>query len=135
MVPIKSIMTTNVIFTKKDVSILEAVETLSKNNISGMPVVNDQLQVVGILSQKDVLEILLDKRLDLSKTVEDYMTRKVVCFNEEDKIVDICKFFIKSYVRRVPILQDGKLVGIVSRRDIVKLILELGRKTSDFRYA
>ena len=134
MYSIKSIMTTNVIFVRPETSIFEAMTLLTENKISGVPVVDDQLRVIGILSEKDVLEMLMDKDLDIKKTVGDYMTREVVCFTEEDSAIDICKFFIRTNIRRVPIVKDGKLIGVVSRRDIVELILEIRTKMSDFRF-
>ena len=134
MLPLKSIMTSNVISVTPQTPIFEALDLLTKHKISGLPVVDEQMQVVGILSEKDVLRILLDKHLNGKKLVEDYMTRDVVTFTEEDGAVDVCKFFMHSYIRRVPIVRDGKLVGVVSRHDIVELILEAKRKLSDFRY-
>ena len=134
MYSIKSIMTTNVISVRPETPIFEAMTLLTENKISGVPVVDDQLRVIGILSEKDVLEMLMDKDLDIKKTVGDYMTRDVVCFTEEDSAIDICKFFIRTNIRRVPIVKDGKLIGVVSRRDIVELILEIRTKMSDFRF-
>lgn len=134
MLPIKSIMTTNVISVHPETPIFDALHLLTKHRISGLPVVDQEMHVKGILSEKDVLRILLDKRLDGKKTVEDYMSREAVCFGEEDSASEVCKFFIKSHMRRVPICKEGKLIGIVSRHDIVELILEAKSKISDFRY-
>jgi CBS domain-containing protein len=134
MITIKSIMTTDVVSVKENIPIYEALDLLSKKRISGLPVVNDQDHIVGILSEKDVLRILIDKKLGVKKTVRDYMTREVICYTEEDSAIDLCSFFIRSNIRRVPIVREGKLVGIVSRRDIVNLILEAKSKISDFRY-
>jgi len=134
MLPIKSIMITNVVSVNPDNPIYEALHLLAKHKISGMPVVDTANAVVGILSEKDVLRILIDKRLDVKSKVEDYMSRDVVCFTEEDSAIDICKFFAGSHKRRVPIVREGKLIGIVSRADIIPLILEASDKISDFRY-
>jgi len=76
----------------------------------------------GQVMTKDVMRLLFEE--DLSKrNVLDYMTHKVVSFKESSSITDICKFFMKNNVRRVPILNDeNKLVGIVSRRDVLREI-------------
>jgi len=134
MLSIHSIMTTDVITVKAATPIYEALNLLEKHKVSGMPVVNDDNHVVGILSEKDVLKILIDKKLDVKSTVSDYMSRDVVCFTEQDKAIDICKFFIRSNKRRVPIVKEKKLVGVVSRGDIIPLILEAKKQISDFRY-
>ena len=134
MLPIKSIMTTQVIYVHPETPIFDALGLLTKHRISGLPVVDQDMRIKGILSEKDVLRILLDKKLDGKKLVEDYMTRDVICFSEDTRATDICKFFMKNYIRRVPVCKQGKLIGIVSRRDIVELILEAKSKISDFRY-
>lgn len=134
MLPVKSIMTTGVITVKADTPIYEALYLLAKNKISGIPAVDGEDKVIGILSEKDVLRILVDKKLDHKKTVDDYMSRDVICFQEDDSAIDVCKFFIRSNIRRVPIVKDNKLVGILSRADIIPLILEAKNKISDFRY-
>jgi len=134
MLPLKSIMTIGVITVKSDTPIYEALYLLSKNKISGIPVVDDEEQVIGVLSEKDVLKILFDKKLDVKSTVDDYMSRDIICFSEEDSAIDVCKFFIRSNIRRVPIIKGNKLVGIISRADIIPLILEAKNKISNFRY-
>ena len=127
-------MTIGVITVKADTLIYEALYLLAKNKVSGLPVVNDENEVVGVLSEKDVLRILVDRKLDLKSTVDDYMSHDVICFKEYDNAFDVCQFFIRSNIRRVPIVRDNKLVGIVSRADIIPLILEAKNKISNFRY-
>ena len=134
MLPLKSIMTIGVITVKADTPIYEALYLLTRNKISRIPVVDEDEEVIGVLSEKDVLNILFDKKLDVKSTVEDYMSRDVICFTEDDSAIDVCKFFIRSNIRRVPITKDNKLVGIVSRADIIPLILEAKNKISNFRY-
>ena len=134
MIPIKTVMKTDVITVRPEMPVFEALELLLTNEISGMPVVDAQNHVLGILSEKDVLEILIDPRLDVKRTVEDYMSPHVTSFSEDGDAIEICQFFIRSNFRRVPIVKDGKLVGIVSRRDIVNVINEAHSKISSFRY-
>ena len=134
MLPLKSIMTIEVITVKADTPIYEALYLLTRNKISGIPVVDEDEKVIGVLSEKDVLTILFDKNLEVRSTVEDYMSRDIICFTEDDSAIDVCKFFIRSNIRRVPITKDNKLVGIVSRADIIPLILEAKNKISNYRY-
>lgn len=134
MLSILSIMTRDVISVRSDTPIYEALNLLAQNKISGIPVVNGQEKVIGVLSEKDVLKILVDMKLEVKSTVDQYMSRDVICFTEDDSAIDVCKFFIRSHIRRVPITKDNKLVGIVSRADIIPLILEAKNKISDFRY-
>ena len=131
---VKDIMKTDIVAVSPETPIYEALNLLAKHKISGLPVVNKDMNVVGILSEKDVLRLLIDKNNAVNKTVDDYMSRNVVCFKENDSVIDICKFFLGSFVRRVPIIRDNKLIGIVSRRHIVEVILEARSRISDLRY-
>jgi CBS domain-containing protein len=123
----KTIMTTNVISVKRQTEIYEAIRTLSDNNITGLPVVNDDMSIAGIITEKDVLKLLYDEESKPGK-VEDFMTKGVVGFNEDDSLIDITECLIKNSFRRVPITTGGKLVGIISRKDIIAYILKLRRK-------
>ena len=134
MLSVKSIMITDVISVKPDTPLYEALTLLTKHKISGMPVVDEEQRVVGLLSEKDVLRILVDRKLEIKSTVADYMSKAVISFSEDASAFDICQFFIRSHVRRVPIVKDCKLVGIVSRGDLIPLILEAKTKISNFRY-
>ena len=120
----KSIMTTNVVSVKRDTGIYEAIRAMVKNNITGLPVVNDDGSIAGILSEKDVLKLLYNIE-DKPGSVEDFMTEEVVCFDHDESLIDISECFIANNFRRVPILADGKLVGIISRKDIIEYILKL----------
>lgn len=123
----KDIMTTNVITVKKQTQIHEAIRILVEKNITGLIVANDDGTVAGVISEKDVLRLLYDIE-DKADKVEDFMTRDVVSFNYDDSLVDIAECFIKNNFRRVAILSEGKLTGVVSRRDIIAHILKLRRK-------
>lgn len=127
-------MTTDLVTVKEATPIYEALNLLKTHKVSGLPVVDDEMKLIGMLTEKDVLQILVDPKVAVNATVERYMTRKLVTFGEEDNVIDICKFFIHIPLRRVPIVRNGKLVGIVSRRDIVELILEMRDEISEYRF-
>lgn len=119
----KEIMQTNVISVKRQTPIYEAIEILLDNNITGLPVVNDDGTIAGIISEKDALVLLSDLKDD-SAVVEDFMTEEVVSFDCEDDLIAICECLVESNFRRVPITSKGKLAGIISRKDLIKYILE-----------
>ncbi len=119
----RQVMTANVVSVHPDTPVLQAIDILLENRISGLPVVLEDNKLVGIVSEKDLLQLLLTEELDEDDTVEQFMSKKVLSFEETDEIVPICEFFIKHNIRRVPIVKEGTLVGIISRRDILRLIL------------
>jgi CBS domain-containing protein len=123
----RTVMTTEPITVHKNTDIYEAIRAMVENNITGLPVVNDDLTLAGIITEKDVLRLLYNME-DKPGQVEDFMTEEVVAFDQEDNLVDITECLIENSFRRVPILEDGKVVGIVSRKDIIGYILKLRHK-------
>ncbi len=115
----KDIMTKNVISVTRDTSIVQAIELISNNNITGVPIVDDDMSLVGILSEKDVLSLLYTPE-DENKTVNDFMTQPPVFFDENESLLDVCECLINNYFRRIPVVSEGKLVGIITRSDIVR---------------
>ena len=128
MLRARDIMSKNVISVQKDTPILEAVKLLMKNNISGLPVVEDDMTLAGILSEKDVVELFYDSERAENKAVEDYMTYPAVYFEDNNALMNICDFLGKNIFRRVPVTSNGKLVGIISIRDILNTVLQLKRE-------
>ena len=124
MIRAKDIMSTDVISVKKDDPIFEAVKLLVENNISGLPVVDDDMTLTGILSEKDVVDLFYEHEEAEDKTVGDYMTHPAVCFDSNNAVLNVCNFLVKNIFRRVPVTTDGKLVGIISIQDILNSVLK-----------
>lgn len=123
----KDIMSTDVVSVQPDTPVTRAVELLIENDITGLPVVEPSGRLVGIVTEKDLIGVLCGQDAP-SGTARDYMTENVISFDEDDDIIAICECLISNHLRRVPILADGKLVGIISRRDLIKYIMEpIGR--------
>jgi CBS domain-containing protein len=116
-------MATNVAFVKKDTPIEEALSLLVDKNITGIPVVNDDMSLAGVVTEKDMLRLLREDAPD-GGSVEEYMSSQVVSFDVNDDLIAVCECLINNHFRRVPIVSENKLVGIISRRDIIKYILE-----------
>ncbi|MHC4499180.1 MAG: CBS domain-containing protein [Planctomycetota bacterium] len=119
----KALMTTEVMTVKKHTPIRDVIDILVANDITGLPVVNDDMTLAGIISEKDVLNALSDLEDDSAK-VEDFMTEDIVSFDQDEDLIAICECLVNGNFRRVPIVAQGKLVGIISRKDIIKYILE-----------
>ena len=103
---------------------------MALNNITGLPVVDDEGVLVGIVTEKDILVLLCNRLEDTGMDravgkVGEFMTRHVVCFQPEDSLSDIAECLSTNNFRRVPILDNGKLVGIISRRDVIRYIRDL----------
>jgi len=123
MLKVKDIMTKDVIFVEKDTPVFEAMRLMAKNNITGVPVVEDDMTLVGILSEQDVLRLFHTYRDEKDRTVNNFMSQPAIHFDEEEPLLDVCYRLRDNPIRRVPVTSQGKVVGIISRSDILKCIL------------
>ncbi len=122
-------MTTDVVSVTKDTPIFEAMELLIKNEITGMPVIDDDMTLVGVISEKDCLRLFYADEEEKNKTVQYFMTQPAVHYNENDSLKTICDFMMINYFRRIPVTtKKGKVAGILSRPDVVAHILQQRRK-------
>jgi CBS domain-containing protein len=130
MVKAKELMNTSVVTIGQDEDICEAMRMMALNNITGLPVIDDEGMLLGIITEKDILALLHNNLDDTSLdrivgTVGAFMTRQVVCFAPEDDLRGIAECLSTHDFRRVPILERGRLVGILSRRDVIRHLRDL----------
>jgi CBS domain-containing protein len=125
MLEAKDIMTKQVICIKRDIPVIEAIRIMSTNNITGIPVVEDDMILVGILSEQDVLRLLHTYEDEKNRTVNDFMTQPAIHFEENEPLLDVCYCLRDNSIRRVPVTSNDKVVGVISRSDILKCILQL----------
>jgi CBS domain-containing protein len=122
---IKDIMATNIAFVKKDTPVYDVVAMLVEKKITGLPVVNDDMSLAGVITEKDLLCLLRNDAPDQDLgCANDYMSTQVVSFDLKDDLIGVCECLVNNHFRRVFIVSEGKLVGVISRRDIIKYILE-----------
>ncbi len=121
----KDIMTEEVIRVRPETPVYDAVELLVENEITGMPVVDDESNLVGVLSEKDLLAMLYAMEDNTEQTVGDYMSTGVVSLDVNASLIDLCDCLTQNVFRRVFITDNGKLAGVVSRSDMIKIILKI----------
>jgi len=124
MAKAKEVMTTNIISVRDDEDIYAAIRVMDVNEITGLPVVNEKGKLVGVITEKDVLALLYNMR-DKPGVVREFMTAEVVSFDIETDLAEIAEALRTQNFRRVPILDNDRLVGIVSRRDVIRHMQEL----------
>ena len=147
---IGDIMSRKVVSARPEESFSDAVRKLSSRNITGMPVVSGG-RVVGIVTQSDIIRSLdvfsrindasdaatvrkLLKDADVSrdavrklrgKKVKDIMSRKVVTVDKEKSIYEAAKLINKNSIDRLPVISRGRLVGIVTKKDLITAIMKI----------
>lgn len=122
-------MTRKLVTFTPDQSILAVMELFTKHNISGGPVLDDNGFLVGIISEADCMKTISESRYFnqpiLDKSVEKFMTKEVETIPHDMSIFDAAGIFDKHNRRRLPVMQDGLIVGQISRKDIVVAALKL----------
>ena len=132
MLKVRDVMTKDVVSVKKDTPIYEAMEIMRKEDITGMPVIEDDMTLVGVITEKDVLRLFYANEDEKNQPVSFFMTRPAVSYRENENLRSVCDFMMINYFRRVPVVsKQGKLVGIISRPDIIDYILEQRRQSAE----
>jgi len=124
----RDVMTKSVICIRKETPIVEAIQLMVKNNVTGVPVVEDDMTLIGILSEQDVLRLFHTYEDEKDRTVNDFMTQPAIHFEENELLLDICYCLRDNHIRRVPVTSEGKVVGVISRSDILKCILKSAKE-------
>ena len=125
MLKIKDIMTKNVIYITKDTPVIEAIRLMTKNDITGVPVVEDDMTPIGILSEQDVLRLAHTHSSEKDKPVDKFMSQPAIHFDEDAPFLNVCYHLMENPMRRIPVTSQGKVIGIISRSDILRSILQL----------
>ena len=122
-------MTRSVVTLNPEMNLLDAVEVLLDRRISGAPVVDSTGNLVGILSEQDCLRAALGATYygDLGGLVSDHMQRVVATVGDETPIFDVARRFIEGHFRRYPVVHGHRLVGQISRRDVLRALHELSQ--------
>lgn len=122
----KDLMTTELILASPEMTIEDAIKIMVNNRITGMPVVDQERRIVGIVSEYDIIKIVesfneADRLLNLNRIIE--FSQKVTTITEDTPLPAILKHFVERKVRRLPVVnKNGRLVGIITRRDIMRLL-------------
>ena len=149
---IKDIMNRDVISVERDTPVDEIAHLLIENDIGGVPVVNEERRVIGIVNESDLflkekgmpfsavkapmlfeqwvqpeklLEIYAEAHLH---TAADVMTGPVICVEEQDTIPNVAMLMARHDVKHVPVVRDEKLVGMVTRLDIIRFLALKGKE-------
>ena len=126
-------MTAKLVTFHPDQHMGEVFKMLLDKNISGGPVLNDQGKLVGIISEGDCLKEVVRGKYNNSPnivgTVGDLMARDVHTIPPDMPILEVAHKFLSMKVRRFPVIREGKLIGQISQRDVMRAVRELKNET------
>lgn len=122
---VKDYMATPVVWVKPEMCIYKAIDILINRNISGAPVVDNHGKLIGLISEKDCFRLVskgfnhtLPKEQEL--TVSDFMTRDVETISPDVNVYYAAGVFLKVPYRRMPVIKDNRVVGVLSRVDVLR---------------
>jgi len=127
MLTAQDIMKQDLVTIRPEASIKEAIELLIRKAISGLPVVDEQGHLVGVITEFAMLAMVYDHEVR-NQQVCQHMTREVITVNVDDPISRIADLCIVHRVRRLPVMRDGKLVGLIARRDVLTSLYQDSEK-------
>jgi CBS domain-containing protein len=98
---------------------------MANRNLTGLPVVDPDLKLVGVLAESDVLRLLYETADRADQTVADYMTTDFTSLDVDASLIDLCDHLINSPARVMPLTESGRLRAIASRSDLIQGILRV----------
>lgn len=120
-------MTKNVITVNRDCNSALIAELMKNNNIGSLVVVNNN-QPVGIVTERDLVRKVMARHRDPHQTiVEDIMSMNVITVDTGMQIKDVSRRMVKYNIKKMPVVNDGNLVGIITTTDIVKILAQLNK--------
>ena len=144
----RDFMTRDLTSVTEDAPLKEVAEILSLRSLSGMPVVNDHNEVTGFISEKDIITSIFPEEVKIENpdvigftnlqqivkkltlvghpVVKDYMSKTVSCVKENTPAAEVAEIMLNKDLKRVPVVRDKRLVGIVDRASLSRIVLEEG---------
>lgn len=130
-VKIRDYMTTNLVTFSAQTDIFEAIDKLLKYSISGAPVVDEAGHIIGMFSESDCLRSALQAGYYEGQAgggvIGEYMSVQLDTISPEDNIIEVAQLFIAKHRRRLPVVEEGRLIGQVSRRDLLRAMKDFAQ--------
>lgn len=128
---ISEFMDTSVPTLSPETQIMEAVDFLLRHQVTGAPVVDSNDRLVGIITETDLLKLLTEGiggEPAAEATVSEFMTTEVITVPPEVDIYYVAGMFLANRFRRLPVVEEGKIVGAITRYDLLRVIRNLSPK-------
>ena len=126
---VKDYMTGKLVTFQPDTDVLDAIHELVMHGISGAPVTDDTGELVGMLSELDCMKVALHAGYhgEWGGPVADFMTSEIETVDAYMSIIDLAQLFLDTSYRRFPVVTDNRLVGQISRRDVLRALAQIAQ--------
>lgn len=123
-VAIRDYMSVSPVTLTTDMPAMRAIQLLVKHRISGAPVLDLHGNLVGVLTQKDCLNVALSTSYheEVAGNVADYMSRDIQSIDAESNVMEAIEMFLKWHYHRFPVMEENRLVGVISQHDILRAL-------------
>ena len=123
-VKVRDYMAASLVVLQPDMEILRAIHLFVENRISGAPVTDEHGNLVGVLSELDCMRVALNAGYyeELGGRVDEYMSREVRTVEADTSIIALAQMFLDAPYRRFPVIDNNRLVGQISRRDVLRAL-------------
>ena len=126
-IAVKDYMSASLVTFSPHTDVMNAINVLVEQRISGAPVVDERGNLIGLLSEKDCMKVAVQAGYyeELGGQVQDYMTKNVITVESEASVLEVANLFMQKGPRRYPVVEDNRLVGQISRRDVLRAFIEI----------
>jgi CBS domain-containing protein len=124
---VKDYMARHLVTLQPDNEVIHAVHTLTEHDISGAPVIDKDGNLVGMLTEKDCMKVVINATYysEYGGLVADFMSTEVEVMDAADSIVEAAERFVSERYHRYPVMDNGRLVGQISRGDVIRALGDL----------
>jgi CBS domain-containing protein len=119
MYQVKDAMSHRILTISPEATVHDAIELLLDRDVSGVPVVSGKGELVGMITQFQLMEVLFDPEIE-EKRVSDFMTKRLITVGEDEMLARAASLMVTNRIRRLPVLRNGRLCGVVSRGDLLR---------------
>ncbi|MGX5220510.1 MULTISPECIES: CBS domain-containing protein [Pseudomonas] len=128
-IKVRDYMTTHLVTFRAETDLFTAINRLLEHRIAGAPVVDSQGRLVGLISEGDCLRATLSGAYyeSIGGTVGDYMSRNIETITPETSVIEVSERFLQGKLGRMPVIADGRLVGQISRSDVLRAAKEFAQ--------
>jgi CBS domain-containing protein len=130
VITIREVMNQKVVAIRPETTVEETIEFLTQHHIGGSPVVNEHGELVGMISELALIDVVFDNTLK-DAPISQYMNTELHVVRPDEPLSRAAQLFALYSFRRLPIVENGKLVGIITRRDLMNYSLRMNHALED----